>query len=91
MRLNIQTKLFLALAGLTIIVLGGVLYLVTETLQEKIEEEIIADFFITRDNFNGRQNLVYDNLVESSFLIGENSTFKANVELNDPASAMFFC
>ena len=32
------------------------------------------------------QALIYDRLVESCYLIGQNSTFKANVSLNDTAT-----
>jgi len=89
MRLNIQTKLFITLAGLTIIILAGVLYLVTDTLTKKIEEKIIADFNNTQRVFSELQFLVYDRLIETCGLIGENSTFKANVGLNDPPSVYF--
>ncbi|KAA3618288.1 MAG: HAMP domain-containing protein [Calditrichaeota bacterium] len=89
MRLNIQTKLFITLAGMTIIILAGVLYLVTDTLTKKIEEKIIADFNNTQRVFSELQFLVYDRLIETCGLIGENSTFKANVGLNDPATVYF--
>ena len=72
MRLNIQTKLVITLAGLTIIILAGVLYLVTDTLTNKIEEKIINDFNNTQWVFSELQFLVYDRLDESSYLIGEN-------------------
>jgi class 3 adenylate cyclase len=89
MKLNIQTKLFITLAGLTIIILGGVLFLVTDTLTKKIEEKVISDFNNTQGVFKKTQSLVYERLDESSYLIGENSTFKANVGLNDAASVYF--
>ncbi len=89
MKLNIQTKLFAALAGLTLLVLIGVLLLVTNLLSRKIEQKIIADFNNTRRVFSERQRLIYDRLVESSYLIAENSTFKANVALQDPPSVYF--
>lgn len=89
MKINIQTKLFAILAGLTIIMLGVLLYLVTQTMTDKIGQKIISDFKNTQQVFTEQQRLVYDRLVESSFLIGENSTFKANVSLNDPASVYF--
>lgn len=89
MKLSIQTKLFITLAGLTIIILGGVLFLVTDTLTKKIEEKIISDFNNTQRVFSELQFLVYDRLIETCGLIGENSTFKANVGLNDPPSVYF--
>ena len=89
MKINIQTKLFIALAGLTILILTGVLFLVTETISEQIEEKVILDFNNTQRVFSQQQSLVYDRLVESSILIGENSTFKANVQLQDPPSVSY--
>jgi class 3 adenylate cyclase len=86
MRLNIQTKLFVLLVGMTVLVLSGVLYIITRTLSEKIEEKIISDFNNTQAYFQKQQSLIFDRLVESCYLIGENSTFKANVELRDPAT-----
>jgi len=86
MRLNIQTKLFAILVGMTALVLTGVLFVITRTLSEKIEEKIINDFNNTQAYFQRQQSLIFDRLVESCYLIGENSTFKANVELQDPAT-----
>ncbi len=86
MRLNIQSKLFVILVGMTAMVLTGVLFVITQTLSEKIEEKIIDDFNKTQAYFQKQQSLVFDRLVESCYLIGENSTFKANVELQDPAT-----
>jgi len=89
MRLNIQTKLIIALAGLTAIILTGLLLTITRTLTDRIESKIIADFQNTQRIFTEQQRLIYDRLVESCYLIGENSTFKANVQLQDPPSVYF--
>jgi class 3 adenylate cyclase len=89
MKFNIQTKLFIALAGLTILILAGVLFLVTGTVNNQIQSKIISDFNNTQTIFSQQQNLVYRRLLESSWLIGANSTFIANVTLNDPASVLF--
>jgi len=86
MKISIQVKLFLILAGLTVIIVGGVLFVLTNTLTEKIEQQIISEFQSTQQVFRQQQNLIYDRLAESCYLIGENSTFKANVALNDPSS-----
>ena len=86
MRFNIQTKLFLLMAGMTALILSGVLIAITMTVSEKIEEQIIEDFNKTQAHFLKQQSLIYDRLVESCLLIGENSTFKANVEIHDPAT-----
>ena len=56
------------------------------TVSEMIEERIISNFNDRQTYFQKHQSLVFDRLAESCYLIGENSTFKANVELNDPAT-----
>lgn len=86
MKFNIQTKLFILLAGLTAVILFGVLIIITSTLSNKIEQKIIGDFHEIQSFFQREQSLIYERLVESCYLIGENSTFKANVSLDDPAS-----
>jgi len=86
MQVNIQTKLFVLLVGITALILSGVLYVITLTVSEMIEERIISNFNDRQAYFQKQQSLVFDRLAESCYLIGENSTFKANVELNDPAT-----
>lgn len=89
MRINIQSKIFLLLAGLTAIILLSVIYIINTTISEKIEEKIVSDFKNTQSIFQKQQSLIYERLVESCYLIGENSTFKANVAENDPATVNF--
>lgn len=89
MRINIQTKIFFLLAGLTAVILTGVLLAITDTVSTKVEEEIITEFNNTQNFFQKQQSLIYDRLVESCYLIGENSTFKASVEVNDPGTVYF--
>jgi len=89
MRINIQSKIFLLLAGLTVLILLSVLYVINTTISEKIEEKIINDFKNTQSVFQKQQSLIYERLVESCYLIGENSTFKANVAEQDPATVYF--
>jgi class 3 adenylate cyclase len=86
MRINLQTKLFVLLVGITVLILTGVLYVITMTVSEMIEERIISNFNDRQAYFQKQQSLVFDRLAESCYLIGENSTFKANLELNDPAT-----
>lgn len=86
MRFNIRTKLFILLAGLTAVILAGVLFALTRLTSDNIENKVVSDFKQTQTFFQKQQSLIYDRLVESCFLIGQNSTFKANVELRDPAS-----
>ncbi len=75
--------------GLTLIVLITVLGAVNSTFSKTLNEDIFLDFSQLQGFFKQQQNLQYDRLVESSYLISENSTYKANVELNDPASVNF--
>ena len=89
MKLNIQTKLFLLLSGLAVVVLTIVIYVINQTMTEKISEKIINDFRNTQTVFQKEQSLRYDRLIETATLIGENSVFKANLDLNDYASVYF--
>ncbi|MEP1150312.1 MAG: adenylate/guanylate cyclase domain-containing protein [Balneola sp.] len=86
MNLRISTKLIILLIGLTLIVLVTVLSAVNNTFSKTLNEDIFLDFSQLQGFFKQQQNLQYDRLVESSYLISENSNYKANVELNDPAS-----
>ncbi|OAN60673.1 hypothetical protein A8B79_09120 [Balneola sp. EhC07] len=89
MSLRISTKLIILLIGLTLIVLVTVLTAVNNTFSKTLNEDIVLDFSQLQGFFKQQQTLQYDRLVESSYLISENSTYKANVELNDPASVNF--
>jgi class 3 adenylate cyclase len=84
--LRISTKLIILLIGLTLIVLVTVLTAVNNTFSKTLNEDIVLDFSQLQGFFKQQQTLQYDRLVESAYLISENSTYKANVELNDPAS-----
>lgn len=66
--------------------LVAVLSAVNNTFSKTLNEDIFLDFSQLQGFFKQQQNLQYDRLVESSYLISENSNYKANVELNDPAS-----
>jgi class 3 adenylate cyclase len=63
-----------------------VLTAVNNTFSKTLNEDIVLDFSQLQGFFKQQQTLQYDRLVESAYLISENSTYKANVELNDPAS-----
>jgi class 3 adenylate cyclase len=74
------------LIGLTLIVLVTVLSAVNNTFSKTLNEDIVLDFSQLQGFFKQQETLQYDRLVESSYLISENSNYKANVELSDPAS-----
>lgn len=87
MTLTIRTKLIALLLGLTLMVLVVVLGAINKVFSETITDEVVLDFAQLQNFFQLQQNLQYDRLIESSYLISENSTFKANIALNDPPSA----
>ena len=89
MRFSIQQKLFILLAGLSTAVLLGVLYSISQKLEAEILKKVASDSRQTQRNFAKEQTLRYDRLIESATLIGENSTFKGNVEVNDPGTVNY--
>jgi class 3 adenylate cyclase len=86
MRFTISTKLIALLVGLTLVVLIVVISAINNVFSKTINENVILDFAQLRGFFQVQQSLQYDRLAESAYLISENSTFKANVQLNDPES-----
>ena len=87
MKFSIRSKLFLLLTGLAAVVLAGVLTSVSWTLRAEIMEKVIHDFRQSDLTFSREQRLRYTNLRDAADLIGENSTFIANVELDRPDDA----
>ncbi len=81
MRLNIQAKLFLLLAGLTTLVLVAVLYAVSLTVTETVKEKIVFDFNQTQKVLQKERRLRYERLVDVATIIGQDPAFKANVDL----------
>ena len=86
MTFSIRRKLFVLLAGLTAVVLTGVLAQVTSSLSAAILQKVRFDFGQTERVFQRAQWLRYESLRDAAALIGENPSFKANVSLDDPAS-----
>ncbi len=64
----------------------GLLVTLSGTIGRNIEREIIDNFEQQQKALNQMHALVYDRLVESCYLIGENPAFKANVSLMDPST-----
>jgi class 3 adenylate cyclase len=83
LRLNIQTKLFLLLAGLTSVTLLSVSLIIGYSTAEKVEEDILDDFEQLQTFFKTQQSLRYDRLLESAYLIAENSNFKGSFQTGD--------
>ncbi|MFN3637174.1 MAG: adenylate/guanylate cyclase domain-containing protein [Chloroherpetonaceae bacterium] len=81
MRLNIQAKLFLLLAGLTTLVLAAVVYAVSLTVTETVKQKIVSDFNQTQKVLQKERRLRYDRLVDVATIIGQDPAFKANVDL----------
>lgn len=86
MKFTISSKLIALLVGLTLVVLVVVISAINNVFSRTINENVVLDFAQLRGFFKVQQSLQYDRLAESAYLISENSTFKANVRLNDPAS-----
>ncbi len=82
-RFNIQAKLFLLLAGLTTSTLLIVSLIVGYATAQKVEEDIIEDFEKLQTFFKTQQTLRYDRLLESAYLIAENSNFKGSFQTQD--------
>lgn len=89
MRLTIQTKLVLLLAGLVGLVLLGVLVAVSTTLDQRLRQQTAAEFKQTQLTFQRIQSLRYDKLTETASLLRENAVFKANLETKDTATIYF--
>ncbi len=89
MRFSIRSKLFLLLTGLAAVVLAGVLTSVSRTLTDAIYNKVKFDFQESDRALSREQNLHYINLLTAADLIGENSTFIANIALDSPADAYY--
>ena len=89
MTFSIQKKLFVVLAGFTAVVLTGVLTQVTSSLSTAILKKVKYDFRQTQRSFQREQALRYETLADAAALIGESPSFKANVQLRDPATVYF--
>ena len=86
--LSVRYKIVLLIIALTTIILSGVLYTIANSLNSDIERQILRDFRKRQHFFRKQATLVYDRLVESCLLIGENAAFKASVELQDENTIM---
>ena len=86
--LSVRYKIILLIIALTTIILSGVLYTIANSLNSDIERQVFRDFRKRQHFFRKQATLVYDRLVESCLLIGENAAFKASVELQDQNTIM---
>ena len=89
MRFGIRQKLFVLIAGLTAVVLLGVLVSITQKMTEAIQQKVKFDFEERQRVFQREQALKYDLLETQAVLIGENATFKGNVQVNDPSTVYY--
>ncbi len=89
MKFKISTKLIALLLGLTLAVLVVVITAINNVFSRTINENVVLDFAQLRGFFKVQQNLQYDRLAESAYLISVNSNFIANVSLNDPATVEY--
>ncbi len=84
MNLPIKYKFFLLLFGLTAGVVAVILLATNRTVSEEVRDGVVDNFSRTQTFLDQQQRLRYDRLVESAYLIVENSTFIANLSLDDP-------
>lgn len=83
MSLPIKYKLFLLLFGLTAGVAVIILFATNRTVTQEVRDGVVDNFSRTQTSLTQQQRLRYDRLVESAYLIAENSTFIANLSLDD--------
>lgn len=83
MSLPIKYKLFLLLFGLTSGVAVIILFATNRTVTQEVQNGVVDNFSQTQSFLSQQQRLRYDRLVESAYLIAENSTFIANLSLDD--------
>lgn len=86
MGLPIKHKLFFLLFGLTVGVVAIIFFATSRTVSQEVRDGVVDNFSRTQDFLSQQQGLRYDRLVESAYLIAENSTFIANLSLDDPAT-----
>ncbi len=79
--ISIRTRLILLIAITATGILISILFIVYRNVHNEVLQKVIADFDKTRNHFYKQETLVYDRLVESCLLIGQNPAFKANVSL----------
>jgi HAMP domain-containing protein len=84
--LSIRTKLIVLIIAATSVLLAGILAVISGNLQRQMARKVLSDFDKTQHYFKRQEALIYDRLVESCLLIGQNAAFKANVALNDGPS-----
>ncbi len=85
---SFRIKLIFLIGGLTSLIVALVLLMVSQNFKKEMRRNVIEDFQEKQQFFKKQQALIYDRLIESCLLIGENATFKANVDLQDPNSIM---
>lgn len=80
----IKYKLFILLFGLTAGVVAIIFVATNRIVSTEVREDVVDNFHRTQSVLAQQQRLRYDRLVESAYLIAENSTFIANLSLDDP-------
>lgn len=84
--ISIRTRLILLITVISCGLLGGILMVVYGNLNSAVQTKVVDDFEKTQNFFNRQELLIYDRLIESAWLIGQNPAFKANVSLGHPPS-----
>jgi class 3 adenylate cyclase len=88
MKLGINIKLFLVLLAFTLLVVVGIVSMTSRMMENAVSSKIISDFYHAQTIGKKEQLLRYERLLESASLIVENSTFKANVSLEQSGQSI---
>lgn len=75
--------------SVVILAIWIIAYIITTEIEDLQRDNIEQQLLQTQKSFKIAQKLRYDRLVESAYLLAENSTFKANLELADPATLKY--
>jgi class 3 adenylate cyclase len=81
MKLGINIKLFFVLLGFTSVIVFGITTVMSRVQEQSVSSKVLSDFYHAQMIGKKEQLLRYERLLESASLIVENSTFKANVAL----------
>lgn len=81
-----RIRLLVAIIAGSILMTGIIAYTMIRTVKEMNIDHLKREYNALQNTIMLQQSMIYDRLVESSYLLAENSTFKANLQLNDTNS-----
>ena len=84
--MSIRSKISLLVISFLILFSALFISIIYFTIKDDVHSDIIENFSEQQSAISQSQALIYDRLVESALLIGQNPAFKANVSLDHEAS-----